>query len=94
MVVPLELLFYFSGRAKPHTKPVITLEILDVTMEAFVSVLNGLPRHSFTDCAESIFRLFNFISCSKGGFLFYFILFFGTLQNEVSGGPLLLIISL
>ena len=64
-----QLLFYFSGRErKPTQSAVITLEILDVTMEAFVSVLNGLPGHSFTDRAESIFRLFNFISCSEGDF--------------------------
>lgn len=68
---PPPLLFYFSGKErKTHTQSaVITLEVLHVTMEAFVSVLNGLAGHSFTDCAESIFRLFSFISSSTGGFL-------------------------
>lgn len=65
---PLNCCFIPVGERKPTQSAVITLEILDVTMEAFVSVLNGLPGHSFTDCAESIFRLFNFISCSEGDF--------------------------
>ena len=57
-------------RRKRTQSAVITLEILDVTMEAFVSLLNGLPGHSFADSAESIFRLFNFIiaAAPRGGF--------------------------
>lgn len=60
--------FISVGERKPTQSGVITLEILDVTMEAFVSVLNGLLGHSSTDCAESIFKLFNFISCTEGYF--------------------------
>lgn len=50
MVVPrLNCCFISVGerQKKPYTQSaVITLEILVVTMEAFVSLLNGLPGHS------------------------------------------------
>lgn len=81
----LNCCFISVGERKTYTQSaVITLEILVVTMEAFVSLLNGLPGHSLraTDCAESIFRLFNFISCSSLG---------GFLAKDISGGQLLLI---
>lgn len=44
---PLNCCFISVGERKPTQSAVITLEILDVTMEAFVSLLNGLPGHSF-----------------------------------------------
>lgn len=68
--IPRILVLFQCESETPHTQSaVITLEILRVTMEAFVSFINGLDEgHSFTDCAESIFRLFNFISCSGGDF--------------------------
>lgn len=74
------------GEGKNTQSAVSTLEILGVTMEAFVSLLNGLPGHSYSHCTESIFRLFNFISCSEG--------IFGTVQKEISSGSTLLIVFL
>lgn len=71
---PLNCCFISAGQRKPTQRAVITLEILHVTMEAFVSALNGLPDHSFTNCAESIFRLFSFISYSEENF--------GTMQKK------------
>lgn len=70
----LNCCFISAGQRKPTQRPVITLEILHVTMEAFVSALNGLLDHSFTNCAESIFRLFSFISYSEENF--------GTMQKK------------
>lgn len=83
---PVNCCFISAGQSKPTQSAVITLEILHVTMEAFVSALNGLPDHSFTSCAESIFRLFSFISYSAENF--------GTMEKEISGGQLLLIVFL
>lgn len=92
---PLELLFYVSGRAKTYTQSaVITLEILLVTMEAFVFLLNGLPGHSLgaLDCAESIFKLFPILLAAPVG-----VGWRGRegvlLAKDISGGQLLLIVS-
>lgn len=81
---PPNCCFIPAGQREPTQSGVITLEILHVTMEAFVSALNGLPGRSFTNCAESIFRLFGFIShCGEN---------FGTTRKEISSGQLLLIV--
>lgn len=84
MALSPELSFCFSRTEEPTQSGVTTLEILRVTMAAFVSALNGLPHHSFTHGAESIFRLFGFISYREDNV--------GTTLKEISGGQLLLMV--
>lgn len=76
------------GERKPTQSAVITLEILDVTMEAFVSVLNGLPGHSFRLLiALNQYLGFSILLAAPRGI-------FGTLRKEISSGQLLLIVFL
>lgn len=79
-------LFYFSGREreKPTQSAVITLEILDVTMEAFVSVLNGQPGHSLILIALNQYLGFSILLAAPRGI-------FGTARKEISSGQALLI---
>lgn len=66
---------------------VITVEILDVTMEAFVSVLNGLPRHSFKLIALNQYLGFSILLAAPRGI-------FGWARKEISSGRALLIVFL
>lgn len=85
---PLNSCFISVGERKPTQSAVITLEILDVTMEAFVSVLNGLPGHSFRLLiALNQYLGFSILLAAPRGI-------FGTVQKEISSGQPLLIVFL
>lgn len=66
---PLELLFYFSGREKTYTKRSNHTGDPGCNHGSVCLPPQWATRPFIwaTDCAESIFKLFNCISCSKWG---------------------------
>lgn len=92
---PPNCCFISVGERNPTQSAVITLEILDVTMEAFVSVLNGLPGHSFgLLIALNQYLGFSILLAAPRGDFSFFLPFFGTAQKEISSGQQLLIVLL
>lgn len=89
---PLEL-FYFSGREKTYTKRSNHTGDPGCNHGSVCLPPQWATRPFIwaTDCAESIFKLFNFISCSnwggRGGIP-------GTPHKDISGDQLLLIVFL
>lgn len=57
LVVPADCCFISMEKRGNTQSTVTTLKSQRVTMEAFVSLVNGLPRHSFCHFTDSIFRL-------------------------------------
>jgi len=78
--------FISEGERNPTQSAVITLEILDVTMEAFVFSSMGCPAIHLL-IALNQYLGFSILLAAPRGIL-------GTMQKEISSGQILLIVFL